>query len=135
MRVHLLFEQSNPEQSDLIFVEAETPDGKSINVGSWSTQGKYRVLKLDTIAPISLEGVLQRLYDSELNCAISWLWDGGIEVKLGDPLLNGFKEQIVFTSASEIAGWLDDAARRHFPDSVYALGVEEWERRRVPLPS
>lgn len=130
MRVHLLFEQPNPENPDLRFVEAETPEGKSINVGEWSKQGEYQVLKLDTITPMSLEGVLQRLYDTELSCSISWLWDGGIEVKLGDEL-NGFNDKICLNSTSEIAAWLDDAARRHFPDSEYALGSEEWKRRQA----
>ena len=31
----------------------------------------------------------QKIYDSELNVSISWLRDGGIEVKLGDEM-NGY---------------------------------------------
>ena len=27
---------------------------------------------------------LQKIYDSEINVRISWLWDGGIDVMLGD---------------------------------------------------
>ncbi len=27
---------------------------------------------------------LQKIYDSEINVRIGWLWDGGIEVRLGD---------------------------------------------------
>jgi hypothetical protein len=26
---------------------------------------------------------LQKIYDSEINIRISWLWDGGIDVRLG----------------------------------------------------
>jgi hypothetical protein len=33
--------------------------------------------------------IMQDLYHSEINVSVSWFWDGGIEVKLGDPL-NGF---------------------------------------------
>jgi hypothetical protein len=36
-----------------------------------------------------LEAELQKVYDSEINVCIQWLWDGGIEVKLGDDV-NGF---------------------------------------------
>jgi hypothetical protein len=33
--------------------------------------------------PINVEAILDDLHDSEINVAISWLWDGGIDVKLG----------------------------------------------------
>lgn len=32
----------------------------------------------------------QEIYDSEINVSISWFWDGGIDVKLGDEM-NGYK--------------------------------------------
>jgi hypothetical protein len=36
-----------------------------------------------------LEAELQKVYDSEIDVCFQWLWDGGIEVKLGDDM-NGF---------------------------------------------
>jgi hypothetical protein len=36
-----------------------------------------------------LEEILSALYESEINASISWLWDGGIDVQLGDEL-NGY---------------------------------------------
>jgi len=33
---------------------------------------------------IDLALELQKIYDSEINIRISWLWDGGIDVMLGD---------------------------------------------------
>ena len=33
-----------------------------------------------------LSAELQKIYDSESNVRISWLWDGGIDVSLGDDL-------------------------------------------------
>ena len=33
---------------------------------------------------IDLPAELQKIYDSEINVEVSWLWDGGIEVRLGD---------------------------------------------------
>jgi hypothetical protein len=32
---------------------------------------------------------LQRIHDAEINVRVGWLWDGGVEVRLGDEL-NGF---------------------------------------------
>jgi hypothetical protein len=29
---------------------------------------------------------LQKIYDSEINIRVGWLWDGGIEIRLGDEL-------------------------------------------------
>jgi len=39
-----------------------------------------------------LEEILISLYASEINAAISWIWAGDIDVKLGDPL-NGYKAE------------------------------------------
>jgi len=39
---------------------------------------------------VDLALILQRLYDSEINVCIQWLWDGGIDVKLGDDM-NGYE--------------------------------------------
>ncbi len=38
---------------------------------------------------MDIETVMQKLYDSEINCSISCLWDGGWDIKLGDDM-NGF---------------------------------------------
>jgi len=38
---------------------------------------------------MGLAAELQKIYDSEINIRIGWLWDGGIEVRLGDEM-NGF---------------------------------------------
>ena len=45
-------------------------------------------MAINNIAPdLAIE--LQRIYDSEINVRIGWLWDGGIEVQLGDDM-NGY---------------------------------------------
>ena len=62
-------------------------------------------------------GEVERL--QQINAEISWLWDGGIDVKLGDPL-NGFAAQGKVKTMLEAAVWLRDQARRHYPDSVFA---------------
>ena len=43
---------------------------------------------------------LQRIYDSEINLRIDWLWDGGIRVALGDEM-NGF---VAEESVDSVAG-------------------------------
>ena len=40
-------------------------------------------------AIVDLASELQKIYDSEINVRISWLWDGGIDIRLGDEM-NGF---------------------------------------------
>jgi len=57
-----------------------------------------------------LEEILRALYDSEINASISWLWDGGIDVQLGDEL-NGCKaEGKVSIAGAQVA--LAPAAQR-----------------------
>jgi len=38
---------------------------------------------------MDLAAELQRIYDSEINAEITWFWDGGFTVRLGDKM-NGF---------------------------------------------
>jgi hypothetical protein len=57
---------------------------------------------------LDLAAELQKIYDSEINIRISWLWDGGIEVWLGDEM-NGFLAQETVGTAGEIALWLQEA--------------------------
>ena len=63
-----------------------------------------------------LEEILITLYASGINVSILWIWDGDIDVKLGDPL-NGYKAEDTVT---EIADWLGDRAVRHYPSSEFA---------------
>ncbi|HUS09537.1 MAG TPA: hypothetical protein VMZ30_03645 [Pyrinomonadaceae bacterium] len=63
--------------------------------------------------------VFQQLYDSEINFAVSCLWDGGFQVKLGDPS-NGFKAVANLDSWEEVEPWLRSSALHHFPESAFA---------------
>jgi hypothetical protein len=80
---------------------------------------------------------LQRIYDSEINVRISWLWDGGIEVWLGDDV-NGYLAQESVPSAAEIVPWLQEAIAQFYPGSTYAKSlpadVIERARNRLFLP-
>jgi hypothetical protein len=78
---------------------------------------------------INVEAILDDLYASEINVEISWLWDGGIDVKvgrrrginvkLGDPL-NGYDAKGKVKTMAEAAAWLRDQACQHYPDSEFA---------------
>ena len=79
---------------------------------------------------------LQKIYDSEINVEISWLWDGGIEVRLGDRL-NGFVAETNVSLVADILPWLQEAIAHFYPDSTYAKGlpmeVRDRARRRSLL--
>jgi hypothetical protein len=66
-----------------------------------------------------LEQILSDLYASEINASISWLWDGEIDVALGDELSGYYAEAQVSTFA-EATAWLRDQACKHYPDSGFA---------------
>jgi hypothetical protein len=75
---------------------------------------------------------LQRIYDSEINIRIGWLWDGGIDVYLGDDT-NGYIAQENVPSAAEILPWLQVAIAHFYPKSTYAqsLGEDLIERSKT----
>jgi hypothetical protein len=68
---------------------------------------------------VDLAVELQKIYDSEINLRIGWLWDGGIEVRLGDEM-NGFMAQETVSSTADIVRWLQEAIAHFYPNSSYA---------------
>lgn len=73
---------------------------------------------MPTFGP-DINRVPQRLYDSEINFAVSSFWDGGFSVKIGDDM-NGFRASADVATWTEVLFWLDRQAREHFPGSTYA---------------
>lgn len=63
--------------------------------------------------------VMQDLYHSEINFAVSTFWDGGFDLKLGDPV-NGFLEAGNVDRWGQVEAWLVEAAIKHYPDSLFA---------------
>jgi hypothetical protein len=53
---------------------------------------------------MSSEEILPDLYDSEINVAISWLWDGGIDVGLASPRVLFGKPWVIRAPAVEFRG-------------------------------
>jgi hypothetical protein len=73
---------------------------------------------------------LQRIYDSEINVAISWFWDCGIIVRLGDEM-SGFVAQEYVQAVAEIVPWLQEAIAHFYPGSTYADSLSEEVRERA----
>lgn len=68
---------------------------------------------------MKLNDVLDDLYGSEINCGIQSFWDGHWAAWLGDDM-NGRVVEETNLKFEEIAPWLDEQARKHFPNSTYA---------------
>ena len=77
-----------------------------------------------------LETELQRIYDSEINVRIDWLWDGGIDVRLGDEL-NGYLAPENASSIDGIVPWSQEMIAYFYPDSTYAKSLDPQIRERA----
>ena len=71
---------------------------------------------------LTLAAELQKIYDSEINVEISWLWDGDIDVRLGDRL-NGYVAEANVALVADIIPWLQQAIAHFYPNSKYAQGL------------
>jgi hypothetical protein len=99
----------------------------------WETDGQGIEMRQTADVLIWLCGPhrrLQKIYDSEINIRISWLWDGGIEVWLGDEM-TGFPAQETVGSAAEIAPWLQEAIAHFYPESAYSASLDPDVRQRA----
>lgn len=68
---------------------------------------------------MTTEQIMQDLYDSEINAAVEWFWDGGFDVRLGDHM-NGWHKSGCVNSWSEVGLWLMEAAIEKYPNSQFA---------------
>jgi len=66
-----------------------------------------------------IEQILRDLYASEINASLSWFWDGGFDVALGDEM-NGYGAQDTVSTLDEAAEWLRSNAVQLYPDSEFA---------------
>lgn len=72
---------------------------------------------------LSPVATLQAIYDSEINIGMSWNWDGGIEVRLGNGLYNHEKnwvEKDNVKTVEEAIKWFEAKAIEVYPDSTFA---------------
>ena len=71
---------------------------------------------------------LQKIYDNEINVTIRWLWDCGIEVRLGDEV-NGYVAEETFALVAGILPWLQEAIAHFYPNSTYARALPDEGRQ------
>ncbi|HET8700819.1 MAG TPA: hypothetical protein VFL97_04030 [Nitrococcus sp.] len=69
------------------------------------------------------ESLMQQLYESEINFAVSSSYDDGFYVKLGDEM-NGFRAEARLNTWDDVEEWLAGMARVHYPTSVFARSGE-----------
>ena len=93
--------------------------GCSFSILSEATPTKIRS-RWNQMADLANE--LQRIYDCEINLRIDWVWDGGIEIRLGDRI-NGFIAEESVRATAEILPWLQEAIARFYPGSEYATSL------------
>jgi hypothetical protein len=75
---------------------------------------------------LDIDEILNDLYASEINAPISWIWDGGFYVTLGNPKQAeglGLPEHL-----GEAVAWLRDQAIVHYPDSEFARKYAQKQR-------
>jgi hypothetical protein len=63
--------------------------------------------------------ILQRLYSSEINLRIEWVWDGGVQWRLGDEF-NGWTARGTSDSVAQAARDVGAAAAQARPESEFA---------------
>jgi hypothetical protein len=99
---------------------------KTISVISIANAQKVMSSSLDLAAE------LQKIYDSEINIRISWLWNCGIGLWLGDEV-NGYVAAETLSTASEIGPWLQEAIAHFYPASTYAASLSPAVRERAAV--
>ena len=66
---------------------------------------------------------LQAIYNSEINAALWWNWDGGVEVRLGNGIYGEDKNWEHSDNVPTLADaeqWLKEKAIEVYPDSTFA---------------
>jgi predicted RNA-binding Zn-ribbon protein involved in translation (DUF1610 family) len=79
---------------------------------------------------MDLASELQKIYDSELNVEIGWLWDGNIDVRLGDKM-NGFEAEENVGAVEDILPWLQEAIAHFYPQSTYGVSLSPEVHQRA----
>ena len=74
----------------------------------------------------TLEQELQKIHDAGIGVSITWLWDGGVDLRLvhqsGVVVAEGNVEAV-----ANVLAWLERAIKKHFPKADY-------EHATRPLP-
>lgn len=72
--------------------------------------------------------ILQDLYDSEINAAVFWNWDGGFEVRMGNGIYFGYDDNAtknweasdnVGNDYASVEAWFIKTAKDMYPNSTF----------------
>jgi len=85
----------------------------------WEYENILKLIDQAIQATSDGDQVLQDLYDSEINFEMSWFWDGGMDLSLGDKI-NGYAGHYNTRSLAEGIKWLKETACREYPDSTFS---------------
>ena len=71
----------------------------------------------------TLEEELQKIYEAKIGVSITWLWDGGVDVRLLDRSGEFIAETQVET-VGDVLPWLEVAIGTHCPNARYQRGYQ-----------
>lgn len=65
------------------------------------------------------QGIIQGVYNSEINGSINWFWDGGFDISLGDEM-NGVVSKHNVDTWEEVEEWFKEKVQEHYSDSEFS---------------
>jgi len=79
--------------------------------------------------------MLQDLYDSEINAAVWWNWDGGFEVRMGNGIYGDDKNweasDNVGKSYDDVETWLKERAKELYPESIFVKNLPDYSKGTI----
>ena len=105
-------------------LERFAPDWGLENNDEWkavqAAKNKARkIVANDMLNELYIADILQEIYNEEINMTISWFWDEGIDIIIGDDA-NGIKAKSNFDTIKEAMRWLSKKIVELYPDSDFA---------------
>jgi hypothetical protein len=72
--------------------------------------------------------ILQKIYDSEIHLSIGWMWDGGVDYKIGADLsyIEGKVESTEKDNITEAIAIIADHVAKEYPNSEF---TKWWKSR------
>ena len=66
--------------------------------------------------------ILQKIYNSEIHLSIGWMWDGGVDYKIGADLsyIDGKVESSGLTNIDDAIVFIAEEAAKGYPRSEFA---------------
>ena len=71
----------------------------------------------------TLEEELQKIYEAKIGVSITWLWDGGVDLRLLDRS-GEFMAETQVETVGDVLPWLEVAIGTHCPNARYQRGYQ-----------